>query len=86
MLDVERLACKNTRFHKDCEWVHAKMRYPDERYLLLKQRLMSEVKNTHIAYRIVHWKFGVLCTIKYGHDEHLFVQENNEVMHDFAVF
>ncbi|GAG63823.1 unnamed protein product [marine sediment metagenome] len=86
MLDVEMLVCKNPQFHKDCQWKHAGIRYPDERYLPLKQRLTSEVKKTHIAYRITHWKFGVLTTIKLGHDNKIFVVDNQQALKDFALY
>ncbi len=86
MLDVEMLSCLNPKFHKECQWVHAKIRYPDERYLLLKQRLIYEVKKTHTAYRIVHWKFGVLTTIKFGHDNKVFISENPEALRAFALY
>ncbi len=86
MLEVEQLICKNPKFHKDCKWVHAKIRYPDERYLLLKKVIMREVLKTHIAYRITHWKFGVLTTIKMGHDSEVYVQDNKEALRGFALF
>ena len=86
MLDVERLDCLNKEFHKDCHWIHAKLRYPDGRYLLLRQQLIYEVKKTHVAYRITHWKFGVLVTIKFGHDGKVFVSEDQEALREFALF
>lgn len=86
MLDIETLQCRNEKFHKDCQWVHAKLRYPDGRYLMVKNTLMHEVQKTHIAYRIVHDRFGVLTTIKYGHDGNLFISDNNEALKRFAVF
>ena len=86
MLEIEKLICKNQLFHKDCHWIHAKLRYPDGQFLLVKQRLIYEVKKTHTAYRITHWKFGVLTTIKYGHDGQLFIQDNSVSLRAFALF
>jgi len=86
LIEVEMLVCQNPRFHKDCTWVHAKIRYPDGRYLLLKQRLIYEVKKTHIAYRITHWKLGILTTIKWGHDKKVFIQDNEGALRAFAQF
>jgi len=86
MLNVEMLVCKNPKFHKDCQWMHAKIRYPDELYLPLKQRLTSEVKRTRVAYRIIHWKFGVLTTLKLGHDGKVFVDDNQQALRDFALY
>ncbi len=87
MLDIEMLICDNQKFHKYCRWVHAKLRYPDERYLMVKNTLMSEVKKSHVAYRIVHQRFGVLTTIKYGHDGKLFIQDaESDTMKAFALF
>jgi len=86
MLFVEMLVCKNPKFHKDCQWVSAKIRYPDELYLPLKQRLTAEVKRTRVAYRITHWKFGVLTTLKLGHDGKVFVADNQQALRDFALY
>ena len=86
MLNAEMLIYKNPKFHKDCQWMHAKIRYPDERYLPLKQRLTSEVKKTHIAYRITHWKFGILTTIKFGHDNKVYVADNQGALRGFALY
>lgn len=86
MLLVEMLVCKNPKFHKDCQWASARIQYPDELYLPLKQRLTSEVKKTHTAYRITHWKFGVLTTIKLGHDGEVFIADNQQALRDFALF
>jgi len=86
LLDVEVLSCKNPKFHKDCQWVHAKIRYPNTRYLLLRDRLIREVKNTKTAYRITHWKFGVLVTIKFGHDGSLYVGEHEDALRQFALY
>lgn len=85
MLDVEMLVCENPKYHKDCRWVHSKLRYPDERYLLVKHTLMKEAKRSHIAYRITHWKLGVLTTIKFGHDGKIFVSDNLDQLRKFAV-
>jgi hypothetical protein len=46
--------------------------------------LSSEVRKTRIAYRITHWKYGVLVTIKAGHDGQLFEQQDNEALREFA--
>ncbi len=86
MLRVEKLNCLNTKFNKDCEWVNVPISYPDTRYLLLKQRLIYEVKNTKVAYRITHNKFGILCTLKWGHDKQLFIQDNQEALRAFALY
>jgi len=86
MLNVERLDCENPKYHKGCVWVRANIRYPDTRYLLLKQRLIYEVKRTEIAYRILHHKFGVLTTIKLGHKSGLFIQDNESALRAFALF
>jgi len=86
MLDVELLDCANKKYHKDCKWVHAKIRYPNTRYLLLRDRLIREVKNTKTAYRITHWKFGVLVTIKAGHDNSLYVGEHEDALRQFALY
>lgn len=86
MLNVERLDCLNRKYHKDCVWVNAKIRYPDTRYLLLRDRLVQEVKKTKIAYRITHWKFGVLVTIKAGHDNSLYIGEHEDALKQFALY
>jgi hypothetical protein len=88
MIEVEMLSCKNPRFHKDCEWVHAKLRYPNGQYLLLRNRLIYEVKKTGVAYRITHWKFGVLTTIKRGHDadKTLYVGDHEDALRAFALY
>lgn len=86
MLEVERLVCTKPNYHKDCRWVHAKIRYPDTRYLLLKQVIEREVQKTKIAYRIIHEKFGVLATIKMGHDNKLFIQEDLKALKEFALY
>ena len=85
MLDVHKLVCKNEKFHKDCQWVHAHIRYPETLYLPLKQRLIIEAKNTNTAYRIFHPKLGVLTTIKLGHDGKVFVSDNQLALRKFAL-
>ncbi|MDD4877318.1 MAG: hypothetical protein PHQ86_09405 [Dehalococcoidales bacterium] len=85
MLDVEMLICLKPH-HKDCYWQHAKIRYPNERYLLLRDRLIREVKKTQTAYRITHWKFGVLVTIKFGHDNSLWIGEHEDALRQFALY
>jgi hypothetical protein len=86
MIEVEMLVCENKQFHKNCEWVHAKLRYPNGQYLLLKDRLIREVKKTKIGYRIIHWKFGVLTTIKMGHDDIIWVGDHEDALRQFALY
>ena len=86
MLNVEYLKCKNKKFHKDCQWVHAKLQYPNGQYLLLKDRIIREVKRTRTAYRITHWKFGVLVTVKMGHDGNIWVGEDKGALRRFALY
>ena len=88
MLRVQKLDCENPQYHKKCEWVNVPLTYPDTLYLQLKNRLVHEVKKTHTAYRITHWKFGVLTTIKFGHgaDREVWVGDNQEALKAFALF
>lgn len=86
MLNVERLDCEIPKFHKNCKWVKVPIQYPDTRYLLLKDRLTREVNNTNTAYRILHPKFGVLTTIKKGHDNLIFISENDDTLKRFALY
>lgn len=86
MLDVELLRCKNEKYHKDCDWVHAKMRYPDTLYLPLKGRLISEVSKTGTGYRIKHDRIGILTTIKLGHDGKVFIADRPEALRVFALY
>ncbi len=86
MLFVEKLMCENPQYHKECEWVKVPIRYPDTRYLLLKKRLTTEVLKTKVAYRILHNKFGVLCTLKFGHDGFLYVGDNQAALQFFATY
>ncbi len=86
MLRVQRLDCDKPKFHKECEWVNVPITYPDTLYLQLKKRLIYEVKKTHTAYRITHWKFGVLTTLKWGHDEELYIGDVLEALKAFALF
>jgi hypothetical protein len=46
----------------------------------LKERLAREVLRTHTAYRIIHKKFGVLTTLKMGHDNKIFIQDDNDAL------
>ncbi len=78
MLRVEMLSCTNQKFHKNCTWVSAGLTYPDNLYNMLKQRIMREVSQSHTAYRINHHIFGVFTTVKWGHDNKLFVSDNEE--------
>ncbi len=88
MIRAEKLSCQNEQYHKNCIWVNVAIQYPDTRYLMLKNRLIAEVRKTHIAYRITHYKFGVLTTIKFGHGANadVFVADNQEALRAFAVF
>ncbi len=85
MLKVEKLVAKDKWAHKG-HWVTAPYSYQDTQYLLLKQRLIHEVKKTKIAYRISHPKFGVLITLKWGHDGKLFEQPQLEALRAFALY
>jgi hypothetical protein len=86
MLSVQKLKCKDKWQHPPCKWVTAHYHYQDTQYLLLKQRLSHEVKKSKIAYRILHHKFGVLCTLKMGHDGELFVSDNLGALRMFALY
>lgn len=85
MLKIERLECENQQFHKNCEWVNVRVAYPDTQYLLLRDRLIREVKRTNIAYRILHNRFGILATLKLGHDGILWVGEHEDALRRFAL-
>lgn len=85
MLRVEMLSCLDKKFHHKCEWVNARINYPDTQYILLKERLVKEVKNTKTAYRITHTRFGLLCTIKSGHDGSLYIGEHEDALQRFAI-
>ena len=85
MLKVERLECENTKFHKNCRWINVAVTYPDANFLMLKDRLIREVRKTNIAYRILHHRFGVLTTIKMGHDDNIYIQENEDAQKRFAL-
>ena len=85
MIRVEQLVCLNQKFHKNCYWKQTTMTYPDANFLILKDRLIREVKKTNIAYRIVHHKFGVLTTVKLGHDNSIFIQDFEDAQRRFAL-
>ena len=80
MLKVERLVCENAAFHKNCEWKALRVHYGDRQLWTLTTRLKREALKTHTAYRIVHYKFGVITTIKLGHDGRLFVMSNDSAI------
>lgn len=85
MLKVEKLICTNPKFHKDCYWKQVPLTYPDTRYLLLKDRLIRETKLTNTAYRILHPQFGVLTTVKLGHDNFIYISDNDDSLKRFAL-
>lgn len=85
MLKIERLICANQKFHKDCNWVNVRVSYPDTQYLTLKDEIIRRVKRTNVAYRILHTKFGILATVKLGHDNYIFISEHEDALKRFAL-
>ncbi len=78
MLKVEKQVCKYPSCNKGCEWIPLTKTYPDYAYNTLNKQIATRTEKSHIAYRIIHTKLGVLATFKMGHDSRLFVQSNEE--------
>jgi len=81
MLYIEKLVCKNNKFHKgDCTWTSTAKPYNDASfgYLTYKGQQLARVDGT--AYRIIHHKLGVLYTIKLGHDKRIFIAKDSRAI------
>jgi hypothetical protein len=76
MLRIEKLVCKNAKFHKDCVWRRTTLKASDEDYPVLKRKIQHEIRVTKTAYRIVHDRLGIVTTLKWGHDNRAFIQED----------
>lgn len=77
MLYVEKLECKNKKFHTgECIWKRIDSVYNDTSFNYLVIKANKLVQETGTAFRIVHHYLGVLYTIKLGHDKNLFISKD----------
>ena len=75
MLKVERYQASDRWQHKGY-WEALPVSYPNARFKLLKNRLAKETTETHVAHRILLNNMYVLTTVKWGHDQKIFIQDN----------
>lgn len=76
MLTVEKLVCRNQKYHVDCHWRTLHREYRDKTYFSLKNTLLAYSAISGTAYRIRHNNRNVILIIKLGHDGHIFLSEN----------